>query len=79
MKTMEDQAHRVAIRCFDTHAPLPEVAPTEARHVAGQAAMRDPRAAQLLALFEMSDERGRVTLLAFAGIHAARYPNKEKA
>lgn len=38
----------------------------------------DPRAAQLLALFQMSDERGKVTLLAIAGIHAARYP-KEKS
>lgn len=52
----------------------PPSTPAEARHVAGQAAMRDVRAAQLLALFEMSDERGKVTLLAIAGIHAARYP-----
>lgn len=37
----------------------------------------DPRAAQLLALFQMSDERGKITLLAIAGIHAARFP-KEK-
>lgn len=51
---------------------------TEARHIAGQAAMRDPRAAQLLALFEMSDERGKVTLLAIAGIHASRYPKEPK-
>jgi len=50
---------------------------TQARHVAGQAAMRDPRAAQLLALFEMSDERGKVILLAIAGIHAARYPREK--
>lgn len=51
---------------------------TEARHIAGQISMTDPRAAQLLALFQMSDERGKVTLLAIAGIHAARYP-KEKS
>lgn len=50
--------------------------PAQARHVAGHVAMRDPRAAQLLAMFEMSDERGRVTLLAIAGIHAARYPKE---
>lgn len=74
MKTLEDQAHRAAIRSFNTHAPLLEVMPVEARHAAGQAAMRDVRAAQLLALFEMSDERGKITLLAIAGIHAARYP-----
>lgn len=47
---------------------------TEARRVAGQATIFDPRDAQLLALFRMSDERGKVTLLAIAGIHAARYP-----
>lgn len=51
---------------------------TQARQVAGQVAMADPRAAQLLALFQMSDERGKITLLAIAGIHAARYP-KEKS
>lgn len=51
--------------------------PAQARHVAGQTVMRDPRAAQLLALFEMSDERGKITLLAIAGIHAARYPKGE--
>lgn len=39
----------------------------------------DPRVSQLLALFQMSDERGKVTLLAIAGIHAARYPAEKKA
>jgi len=48
--------------------------PAMARHVTGQIAMRDPRVAQLVAMFEMSDERGKITLLAIAGIHAARYP-----
>lgn len=57
---------------------IKQIAATEARHVAGQVAMADPRAAQLLALFQMSDERGKITLLAIAGIHAARYP-KEKS
>lgn len=38
----------------------------------------DPRRAQLLALFDMSDTRGQDLLLQIAGIHAARYP-KEKA
>lgn len=46
--------------------------------MAGQAAMFDPREAQLLALFRMSDERGKVVQLAIAGIHAARWP-KEKS
>lgn len=55
-----------------------EESPVKARHVAGQIAMQDPRAAQLLALFHQSDERGRVTLLAFAAIHAARYPKEPK-
>lgn len=49
---------------------------TEARHIAGQAVMQDPRIAQLLALFEQSDERGKLILLAIAGIHAARYPKE---
>jgi len=77
LTNLEDQAHRAAIRAFDTNAPLPDVMPVEARHAAGQAAMTNPRAAQLLALFNMSDERGQLLLLAIAGIHAARYP-KEK-
>lgn len=59
---------------------LAELNNTQARQVAGQVAMTDQRAAQLLTLFQMSDERGKITLLAIAGIHAARYPQgKEKA
>lgn len=38
----------------------------------------DPRRAQLLALFDMSDARGQDLLLAIAGIHAARYPRAAK-
>ena len=34
----------------------------------------DPRKAQLLALFDLSDKRGQDLLLQIAGIHAARYP-----
>lgn len=56
---------------------MAELNNTQARQVAGQVAMTDPRGAQLLALFQMSDERGKITLLAIAGIHAARFP-KEK-
>lgn len=56
---------------------LTELNDTQARHAVGQIAMRDSRIAQLVALFEMSDERGKLTLLAFAGIHAARYPREK--
>lgn len=52
--------------------------PPENAKVAINGQLTDPRAAQLLALFQMSDERGKVVLLALAGIHAARFP-REKA
>lgn len=38
----------------------------------------DHAAAQLLALFQMSDKRGQDLLLQIAGIHAARYPRVPK-
>jgi hypothetical protein len=56
-----ERGRQEEIRSFDTHAPLAASEP-------------DPRRVQLLALFDMSDERGKVTLLAIAGIHAARFP-----
>jgi hypothetical protein len=49
---------------------------TESRHAVGQAAMTDPRIAQLVALFKLSDERGKFMLLALAGIWAERYPKE---
>lgn len=59
-----EHAQQTAIRSFDTHAPI-------------AAEVSDPRRVQLLALFDMSDERGKVVLLAIAGIHAARYPREK--
>jgi len=38
----------------------------------------DPRRAQLIALFDLSDVRGQDLLIAIAGIHAARYPKERK-
>lgn len=77
MKTLEDQAHRAAIRSFDTHAPLSEVMPAEARHVAGQAAMQNPSIVQLVALFNQLDERGQKTTLAMLAVAVKLHP-KEK-
>lgn len=59
--SIENDIKQANIRAFDTHATL-QVTPA------------DPRRAQLIALFDMSDERGQALLLAIAGIHAARYP-----
>lgn len=59
--SIEADIKQAQIRAFDTHAPL-QVPPA------------DPRRVQLIALFDMSDERGQALLLAIAGIHAARYP-----
>ena len=58
----QDEFKQAQIRAFDTHAPMVGNPPA------------DPRRAQLIALFDMSDERGQALLLAIAGIHAARYP-----
>lgn len=41
-------------------------------------AISDPRKAQLLALFDLSDKRGQDLLIAIAGIHADRYPKVPK-
>lgn len=38
----------------------------------------DPRRAQLLALYDLSDDRGKELLLSIAGIHAACYPKENK-
>jgi hypothetical protein len=38
----------------------------------------DPRRAQLLALFDLSDMRGQDLLLQIAGLHAARFPKVPK-
>jgi hypothetical protein len=38
----------------------------------------DPRKAQLLALFDLSDKRGQDLLIAIAVIHADRYPKVPK-
>lgn len=63
--SIENDIQQARIRAFDTHAPL-------------QAPAADPRRVQLVALFDMSDERGQALLLAIAGIHAARYPKAQK-
>lgn len=57
------EARQEKIRNFDTLAPIQ----SDGRQF-------DARRVQLLALFDMSDERGQALLLAIAGIHAARYP-----
>ena len=61
--SIENEIRQAQIRAFDTLAPL-------------AAPPCDPRRVQLLALFDMSDERGQSLLLAIAGIHAARYPKE---
>lgn len=53
----------------------------EARHVAGQYVMDDPRGAQALALFNQLDERGKTTSLAMLAVAVKLHPlaPKEKA
>lgn len=62
--SIESDITKARMRAFDTHAPAIGNPPA------------DPRRVQLIALFDMSDERGQSLLLAIAGIHAARYPRK---
>lgn len=51
-------------RQFEQTAPIPMLV--------------DPRRAQLIALFDLSDVLGQDLLLQIAGIHAARYPRVPK-
>lgn len=50
----DDQAHRAAIRSFDTHAPLPEVTPV------------DPHIAHLIAIYNKVDARAQAEIFACA-------------
>lgn len=70
---IEDQAHRASIRSFDTHAPLPDIAATETRHVAGQAVMANKKLALLMSLAVQVDERGLDSAIALLVV-SARFP-----
>ena len=50
--------------------------PAQARHVVGQATMREPRIAQLVALFDQLDERGKISTLAMLAVAVKLHPKE---
>lgn len=51
------------VRQWERHGLNNPIEPVAARHVAGQAAMLDPRIAHLVSIFTQNDKRGQDAML----------------